>query len=415
MRQPRSILRRVGPGFIMASVVLGPGSIVAASNAGAQAEYRLLWVLASAAVLMAVYTAMGARLGCALDTTPLDYVARRAGRWLAVAAGVSGFLVAAGFQFGNNLGVSLALNGLLGEQDWLPPWIWPLVFTGLALLFLWRAKRFYQTLERLMMALVGVMILAFVVNLFWTGISPRSVVQGLVPRLDKDDMVTVAAMTATTFSVVGAFYQTYLVRAKGWKREDLGTAVGDAWMGIAAVGLISSVILIGAAETLSGAGSSFTNIGDVARQFKGILGNASNAVFCCGLAAAAFSSFIVNALVGGGLLADGLGLDPRVGSTGTKWCASAAMVLGCLVAVATVTIGGATKTTSLILAQASTLIAVPVCGALLLYLTSSKKVMGDLRNSMITVLLGIAGLAVVIWLAYGTVLRLVGQLGALFS
>ncbi len=415
MHERRSILRRVGPGFIMASVVLGPGSIVAASNAGARAEYGLLWVLVSAAVLMAVYTAMGARLGCALDTAPLDYVARRAGRWLAVAAGVSGFLVAAGFQFGNNFGVSLALNGLLGDPDWLPAWIWPLVFTGLALVFLWRAKRFYQTLEWFMMVLVGVMLLTFVANLFWTGFSPRGIVQGLVPRLDKDDIISVAAMTATTFSVVGAFYQTYLVRAKGWKRDDLRTAVGDAWIGIAAVGLISSVILIGAAETLSGAGTKFTNIGEVARQFKGILGNASNAVFCCGLAAAAFSSFIVNALVGGSLLADGLGFDPKVGGTGTKWCASAVMVLGCVVAVATVTAGGATKTTSLILAQASTLVAVPICGALLLYLTSSKKVMGDLRNGLITILLGLAGLTVVIWLAYGTVRRLAGQLGNLIN
>ncbi|MBN2311222.1 MAG: Nramp family divalent metal transporter [Candidatus Hydrogenedentes bacterium] len=397
----RSILRRIGPGFIMASVVLGPGSIVAASRAGAEAGYRLLWVLVSAAVLMAVYTSMGARLGCALDTTPLDYLSRKTGRWLAALAGVSGFLVAAGFQFGNNLGVAFALGGLLGEHAWLPLWLWPILFTGLSMAFLWSAKHVYKALERMMMVLVAVMIVAFVANLFWTGISVPRLVGGLVPRGEPGDLIIASAMLATTFSVVGAFYQAYLVRAKGWKREDLKTAVSDAWLGISALGIMSAVIMIGSAETLFGSGSSFGHIGQLAQQLRGILGPVSNLVFCCGLAAASFSSFIVNAIVGGGLLADGFGLDSQVDSKSTRWCASAALLAGCLVAIVTLVFGtGTTQTTSLLIAQASTLLAVPLCALLLLVLTSSRSVMGDLRNRAVTMALGGVGLAILLWLAW---------------
>ena len=147
--------------------MLGPGSIVAASRAGVEGGYRLIWLLMVAAVLMAVYTSMGARLGCALDVTPLAYVAKRAGRWLAALAGVSAFLLASGFQFGNNMGVAFAAGGLIGA----PPWVWPIFFT----------------------------------NLFWTGISLRGLVGGFVPRLEKGDGVIARAMFPTTFSAVAAF------------------------------------------------------------------------------------------------------------------------------------------------------------------------------------------------------------------
>jgi len=399
----------VGPGFIVASVVLGPGSIIAASRAGAEAGYRLLWVLTCSVILMAVYTSMAGRLGCALDTTPLDFVARRMGRWLAFLAGLSGFLVVVGFQYTNNLAVAFAVSGIIGG----PLWVWPLVFTALSIVFLACARELYRLLERAMLLLVVVMILSFVANLFWSGISVGRLFKGLVPRgFEKEELIIATAMLATTFSVIGAFYQAYLVRAKGWKREDIRTVVGDAWAGIFTLGLISAVILIGCAESLFGTGTSFQHIGQLAEQLKGVLGGASNFVFCCGLAAAAFSSFVVNAMVGASLMADGLGLDSRVNSGSTKALAGVALVIGCLVAVAS---GGKATTTSLLVAQASTLLAVPLCATLLLVLTSSRKVMGELRNTVATTLAGVVGLVMLLALAWSRLLQVVNQLQGLFQ
>ena len=387
------ILRRLGPGLITASVVLGPGSIVAASRAGAQGGYRLIWLLVTAGVLMAVYTSMGARLGCALDMTPLAYVAKRAGRWLAVLGGISAFLVAAGFQFVNNMGVALAASGLTGT----PGWVWPIVFTSLSLLFLFWAKHVYVFIERLMIALVGIMILCFFTNLFWTGINLPKLFGGLIPRMAEGDALIARAMFPTTFSAVAAFYQAYLVQAKAWRRDQLPDAVRDAWAGIAILGLISAAILTGAAQTLHATGGSFGNLGELAKLLRESLGPAANLVFCCGLGAAAFSSFIVNAVIGGALLADGLGLNADINGRPTKVLASVAMLVGCGVALATFGLGAGT-TTSLLIAQASTLVAAPLCAVLLLVMTSNRAIMGDLRNRLPTIILGCAGLAVVFWL-----------------
>ena len=72
----RHWLGRIGPGLITAALVLGPGSIVASSRAGAESGYGLVWVLVLASFFMMTFTAMGARLGCALDSTPLQFAAR---------------------------------------------------------------------------------------------------------------------------------------------------------------------------------------------------------------------------------------------------------------------------------------------------------------------------------------------------
>lgn len=401
----KRLWERLGPGIITASVVLGPGSIMASSKAGASGGYHLLWLLLVAAFVMAVYTAMGARLGCALTESPLEYIAQKYGRALALLAGLSAFLVTAGFQAGNNMAVGHAVNGLVPSA--IPMWVWPIVFTVLSILFLVWAKSVYKWLERGMMALVAIMILAFVGNLIFTGINPGAFVRGLVPTLREGDMLIAPAMIATNFSIVAAFYQPYLVKAKGWRREDLREAIGDAWTGIAILCGIIAVIMIVAAETLHGTDTELKDVGQLATVLESVLGPYATFVFSLGLAAAAFSSFIINALVGGSLLADGLGLDARLDSAPSRVLGCTVMVIGCAVAVVT-SVYQVGMAQSILIAQASTLIAAPLSGILLLWLASKKSIMGDLKNSWWSIAIGIFGLCLIIGLALRTARGILG-------
>ena len=120
MTEAQPWYRRLGPGLITAAVVLGPGSIVSASTAGARSGYGLIWMLVVSAVVMATFTSMAARIGCALDKSFLSFLAEKWGRPVAAITGISAFLVAAGFQFGNNIGVSVAMQGVFNG---VPGWI----------------------------------------------------------------------------------------------------------------------------------------------------------------------------------------------------------------------------------------------------------------------------------------------------
>lgn len=397
-------IRRLGPGLITTAVVLGPGSIVASSRAGAEAEYRLVWLLALACLLMATFTAMGARLGCALDTTPLNYIARRWGRAPAFVTGLSAFLVAAGFQFGNNIGVSVAFQGIFGG----PLWIWPPLFTLLSLAFLIGARHVYQMLERMMMFLVGIMLIAFVANLFWSGFSPVRLAAGFVPgRLEGSEFTTGRAMLGTNFSAVAAFYQIYLVRAKGWRREDIGMAIRDARIGIAMLGLIALVIMVNAAAALHGSEGEVNNVGQLATMLGAILGPWATLIFCFGLAAASFSSFLANAMVGGTMMADGLGQNSETGGKPVKMWSAVVMLLGSGVAVGIFLLDRGSFT-SLLIAQSATLVAAPLCALWIYGLSSNGTIMGDLKNRPVALVIGAIGLGVMFWLNFSLLQRLLG-------
>jgi len=404
MEKDYNLLKRIGPGFITAAVVLGPGSILASSRAGAEGEYGLIWLLACACVFMATFTGMGARLGCALKETPLQFVAEQWGRPLAFIVGVSGFLVTAGFQFGNNIGVAVAMGEITGT----PLWIWPLIFTGISMFFLITARHVYQFIERLIIVLVVVMMVSFLANLFWTGVHPARLAKGLVPRMLTDmELVIAGAILATTFSAVAAFYQSYLVQAKGWRRESTRIAITDARIGITVLGCMALVIMVSAAESLHGTGEDFSSVGQLAQQLQGVLGSWATFIFCCGLAAASFSSFIANALIGGAMFSDGVGLDADLSGWPVKTFTSAVMVVGCLVAVATFLIGKG-NTTSLIIAQASTLVAAPLCAILLFWMSSSKRIMGEMRNGWPSLIIGVCGLLVMAYLTFNLFRKVFG-------
>ena len=359
-------------------------------------------MLLAACLFMAVYTSMGARIGCVLDTTFLTHIANTFGRPVAAVVGLSAFLVVAGFQFGNNIGVSVAMRGLIPD---LPIETWPILFTVCACVFLLSATNLYAMLEALMRGLVSLMIIAFVGNLFFTGFSPVELAKGLIPNtLEEGEFLIAAGMLGTTFSAVVAFYQSYLVRAKGWNRNDITDAIQDAWIGIAILGGIALVIMIGAANALHGTIGGFSDIAELAVQLKGTLGNAAAVVFSLGLGAAACSSFIANAIIGGTLLADGFGKDSSFTARPMRICAVAALVIGCIVAVLTMRsdVGGAQ---SLLIAQSSTLLASPLCAILVLYFANNKDLMGDLKNGRKSNAVGIAGLCVLLYLSSQTFLK----------
>ena len=67
-------------------------------------------------------------------------------------------MAASSFQFGNNLGIGIGRKGITGVDER----IWPLIFTPLGLILIFWAKNLYKVIEKIMMFMVMIMILAFV-------------------------------------------------------------------------------------------------------------------------------------------------------------------------------------------------------------------------------------------------------------
>jgi NRAMP (natural resistance-associated macrophage protein)-like metal ion transporter len=388
-RKLKHILKSFGPGFIIASVVLGPGSITVASRIGSEYGYAFLWVIVLATVFMITYTSMAARFGVISSKSILQSIADNYGRWFAITIGISAFLSASSFQFGNNLGIGIGMEGITGIKEQ----VWPVVFTVLCIIFIFWAKNLYRVIEKLMTVTVMIMIIAFIINLILTKPQIVPVARGFIPsRLAPESLGVLAALIATSFSLTAAFYQSYLAQDKGWKKEKLRSSLKDTYVGILLLALISGIVLITSATALQPRGILVNSAADMAMQMEALFGGYAKIIFSVGLCAAAFSSMMVNSVIGGGLLADGLGLGRSMNDRVTRLFIIAILLIGMLVAV----FFRGNYIYALIMAQASSMLAVPLIAIALILMLNNKKVMGNYRNSLLQSIIASAGLIVVI-------------------
>jgi Mn2+/Fe2+ NRAMP family transporter len=200
-----------------------------------------------------------------------------------------------------------------------------------------------------------------VVNLAFARPSPGRAICGLVPAIPEElDWFVAAGIVATTFSIVGALFQAYLVRSRGWREEDYRKGVLDSVSGIGMLTLISMMIMVTAAAVLQPRGIVVRSAGDMALQLETAFGPFARIIFCVGLAAATFSSFIVNAMIGGTLLSDGLGLGDSLDARPARIFTAAGMLIGMGIGLAVVQWEAIDFVHALVAAQAGTLIAIPL-------------------------------------------------------
>ena len=393
---PRRWYRALGPCLITACVVIGPGSILTSSKVGAEKGYSMSWVVLVSAVFMLTFIQMAARLGVVSRESPGQLLAERAGRWLAALIGVSIFFVASAFQFGNNLGAHSAFEAYF-QFDYIV-----VIFNAAAIAFLFFFKNLYRALEKLMMGFVGLMLLAFAANLLFAKPNPTEWARGLVPTGIGSLDLAVLGLVGTTFAIAAAYFQIYLVRQKGIKREDLAACLIDSRLGVLLMAAITLMIMGTAAAALKGV--KLEEAADVAMQLEPLFGSWGKALFCLGLFSAAYSSFIINSMIGGFVLSDGLGLGSSPEDKWPRYMTAAVLLIGMGVAMYVIKTG-IKPMTAIVMAQAVTVIVAPLLAAVLLWLCNRKDIMGEDRNGPLINVLGVVGFVLLLVMAGNTAFK----------
>ena len=411
--------RSLGPALITACVVFGPGSLLISSKVGAAYGYEFLWLLLGTGVLMGTYLTMAARIGVVGGATPCRLVAQRLGRVFAAVVGINLCLICTAFQFSNNLAFAAAVKTLVPGVR--PEWFL-FGLNGIIIAFFLFAGNIYRVIERVMKVTIGVILVCFVLNLIAAGPGLMDILGGLVPswpgnlpiglpdKVDgeiRDPMLLIASLLGTTFSVAAAFFQGNLVREKGWKIEDYKQGVGDSIVGVAVIAGVSMMIMITAATVIPGRPAA--DIGALAQSLKPLLGNFAHIAFCVGLLVVAMNPFLINAMIGGTMLADGIGKPARLNDRWPRQFTIAVLAVGMVVAILALRTG-AKPIQLIIFGQAMTVIGNPLMAGVLLWLANRKDIMGDRRNRLTVNILATVGFLVVCAMAVRVLMRLTFQL-----
>lgn len=387
----------LGPGIITAALVFGPGSLTLTSKLGSAYQYQLLWVIVAATILMMSFTGMSARIGVMTQQSLLQTFRIKWGDWTAWATGIGIFLVTASFQAGNSIGAGIAFAETFDTPA--PPWIWMTVAAGMSLLFF---KSFYQILEKVMMIMVGLMLFSFVLTVVITRPSFTGILQGLIPRLPSGSLLLVVGLVASSFSIVGAFYQSYLVQEKAWKPEQIRPVIRESLTGIFILGFISAMVLISAGAVLYSQDIEVKTATDMGLALQPLFGSLTSYLFMLGLFAASFSSLVGNATIGGTLFSDALSLGRDLSSRSVRLSIFLIMFIGAFVAV----VFGKLPLELIVIAQGVTIFIVPFIGLAIFLTANDGSIMGPLRNNLLQNIIGMIGLLVLFGLATGNFINL---------
>jgi NRAMP (natural resistance-associated macrophage protein)-like metal ion transporter len=396
----------LGPGFIVAAAFVGPGTVTTAFLAGHDYGTGLLWVIVFSVLAAIILQEMAARLGT-LTGIGLGEMLRRQfpAKWsialLSVLVVMAIGFGNAAYQTGNLTGASLGLQPLTG---WSQP-VLVIATACVASLLLWFGS--YRWVERVLVAAVAVMGIAFLAAAAMTVWEWPFSSRELIPRLPAQSLTTVLALIGTTIVPYNLFLHASAA-SRRWapvrpRDRGLRDARIDSTLGILAGGLVTASILIASAAVADrtpgeiGAESMSTTLVD-------LLGDRwAPALFAIGLGAAGMTSAITAPLAAAYALCGVLGWSAESNSWRFRMIWGTVILCG----VAASLIWGSSPEQTILIAQAANAVALPVVAGILL-LACNAKLLGRYANTRLSNALAMTVLVLVIILS---VMKLIAASG----
>jgi manganese transport protein len=146
-------------------------------------------------------------------------------------------------------------------------------------------------------------------------------------------------------------------------------------------------------------GKELANVADVAEQLYPLFGTKGQMLFCIGLFSAAYSSFLVNSMIGGFILADALGLGSQPRDWMPRILTAGVLIIGMVIGLYVIR-SGTPPVAAIVAAQAVTVLAAPLMAGALWWMTSNRDIMGEHRNSPLLNALAAVGFILLLGMAW---------------
>ncbi|MFN3819813.1 Nramp family divalent metal transporter [Blastomonas sp.] len=404
---------RPGPAMLVTAAFIGPGTVTACASAGIGFGYGLLWALVFATVSTIILQNMAARVaivtGQGLAEAILAAASSPALRWAMAALIFAALAIGnSAYQAGNisGTGLGLALLGL--GDDVVPASMRALVIGVLAAVLVIVGKPGW--LEKLLIALVLAMALAFVGGLMVIDVDWSAAARGLVPGLPSASVFTAIALIGTTVVPYNLFLHAASVRGQfSADREGIAAASTDTAVSVTLGGLLSMAVVIMGAATSAMVSAGGGPLDDVAMRLEELFGSPARIVFALGLVGAGFSSSLTAPLATGYVLAEMLAKNPASGGDIERRTRIFKRTAVAVIAIGTTFAFFAVNPVELILiAQSANGLLLPILAAFLLWVASRKASLGSFANGPVANLAGGGVVLVCTLLGLRLILRAAG-------
>ena len=375
-------MKKFGPALLVTAAFIGPGTVTTASIAGANYGYALVWALAFSVLATFVLQEMASRLGLitgkGLAEALRESIQSPIGRTMAILLVISAIgLGNAAYQAGNLTGAALGVSSVAGGS--IRSWVWVLGLT--AGILLWLGK--YKLLERVLIALVGLMSLVFIVTMTMAGVDYGAMFSSLFsPHIPTGATLSVIALIGTTVVPYNLFLHASIVASN--KEQDVDNATQlrdnriDAGLSIGLGGLVTLAVMSCAASAFF-ASQTQMDVSNIATQLEPLLGQNAKYFFALGLFAAGLTSAITAPLAAAYAVTGAMGWQVSLQELRFKAVWFVVLISG--VAFASL---GIKPILAIMFAQAANGLLLPIVAVFLIWIMNQSTLLGEYKNSVLS-------------------------------
>ena len=227
------IMRKTGPGIVLAASIVGSGELILTTTLGAKVGYIMMWLIILSCLIKAVVQSFLGRYTIATAETSLDAVNRIPGPrfkvgWVVWAWAAMVFMTL--FQIaGMFIGVSQTMNSIFSG---VPVTAWVIIFLVVTLALLLGGA--YSRIEKLAMVKVGLFTLITLMSAALLLMSPdfhaAELAQGFTFQIPEAGLaVAVAVFGITGVGATELYIYTYWCVEKGYARYTGPREDTEAW------------------------------------------------------------------------------------------------------------------------------------------------------------------------------------------
>ena len=292
-------IKNIGPGLIITSAFIGPGTVTLCSLSGIEFGYSLIWCVIFSILATCYLQELSSRLGIISRKGLGDVLKENKNQLIKNSSYLlivlSLFIGNTAYESGNISGTVMGLETFLGsgiiDNSSASVNIYPILI-GIILVGIILVGS-YNVFEKLLIGLVFIMSITFIITAILSKPSLGDLISGLKPSVNETNYLYVIGLIGTTVVPYNLFLHSYLAKQK-WKTiEDYKFSIPDTIISILIGGIISiSIIITAASNNHLINGSSIKNAIDLGSQLTPYLGNFSKYFISIGLFSAGITSSI---------------------------------------------------------------------------------------------------------------------------
>jgi len=384
-------IKNIGPGLIITSAFIGPGTVTLCSLSGIEFGYSLIWCVIFSIIATCYLQELSSRLGIISRKGLSDvlkenknHIIKKSSYILIVLSLLIGNTA---YESGNISGTVMGLETFLGSgiihnssaSINIYPILIGIILVGIILV------GSYNIFEKLLVGLVFIMSITFIITAILSKPSLSDLISGLKPSVDKTNYLYVIGLIGTTVVPYNLFLHSYIAKKK-WKTiEDYKLSIPDTIISILIGGIISiSIIITAASNNHLVNGSNIKNAIDLGGQLTPYLGDFSKYFISIGLFSAGITSSITAPIATSYALSG-------IFNYKAEWKDKNFKIVAILIILFGIIFSSINYSPIIIikLAQFINGLFLPLISIFLLWAINQKKIMGNYINSMGYNLLGI--------------------------